>query len=185
MSAKRQELETIAADFVQRAGLHNLSFRTLANEVGVKSSSVHYYFPEKSALASALITNYSSQLRQRLKEIGESKGTLEEKLKQFIDIFEAVIDSGKLCLCGIMAAEVSTLDEDNRTLLTSYFVESEDWLNAQLEAERDQLYCDLDPSIIAKVVMSGLEGAILIDRVEGGKTRLQAQRIMINRLISG
>ena len=185
MSAKRQELETIAADFVQRSGLHNLSFRTLANEAGVKSSSVHYYFPEKSALASALITNYSEQFQQHLQEIEGSEETLIAKLGRFIDIFEGVIDSGKLCLCGIMAAEVSTLDDDNRALLARYFSDAESWLDAQLSADRDQIRCDLETSLLAQVMMSGLEGAILIDRVEGGKRRLQAQRTLINQLIGG
>ena len=83
MSQKRQELETIAADFVQRSGLHQLSFRTLADQAGVKSSSVHYYFPEKSHLATALIENYTTGLKQALDRIDQRKQSLEKKLKRF------------------------------------------------------------------------------------------------------
>jgi len=52
---KRQKLEEVAITAVQHGGLKSLSFRTLADEVGIKSSSVHYHFPEKSHLAKALI----------------------------------------------------------------------------------------------------------------------------------
>ena len=40
-----------AVTTVQKAGLSHLSFRTLASDAGIKSSSVHYYFPEKTDLA--------------------------------------------------------------------------------------------------------------------------------------
>jgi len=55
MTDKRTEIETAATEAVQRSGLNNVSFRTLADSVGVKSSSVHYYFAEKSDLANAII----------------------------------------------------------------------------------------------------------------------------------
>lgn len=183
MSEKRSKLEKVATDAVQRAGLHNISFRTLAEEVGVKSSSVHYYFPEKSHLASALIERYTEAFSEKLGAI--DKRTLEprKKLDAFIKIFEDVVKAEKLCLCGMMAAEVSTLDEHNRELLSTYFKQAEDWLSAVFEDHTEQLTSDIKPRQLARVVMSGLEGAILIDRVDNGRDRLRAQRELIRSLI--
>jgi len=59
MTDKRDHLQQLAQVHVQRGGLKGLSFRTLADEAGIKSSSVHYYFPEKADLAAALIERYA------------------------------------------------------------------------------------------------------------------------------
>ena len=40
---------------MQLGGFGGFSFRELAADVGVKSSSVHYHFPTKEALAAAVI----------------------------------------------------------------------------------------------------------------------------------
>ncbi|MBX2870043.1 MAG: TetR family transcriptional regulator [Acidiferrobacterales bacterium] len=183
MSKKRQELEAIAADFVQRSGLHNLSFRTLANEVGVKSSSVHYYFPEKSHLASALIENYTEALKESLDHIDARGQSLPKKLNGFIKIFEDVIKDNKLCLCGILAADVSTLDEPNRKLLAQYFSLAESWLSDLLSLHKKELKLPIEPVKLSKIILSGLEGAILLDGVDGGRERLKAQRDLIKSLI--
>ena len=182
MSDKRNELEQRAATTVQQIGLSNLSFRTLADDAGIKSSSVHYYFPEKTHLANAIINNYSLQFSQKLDDINKKNSTPLKKIESFIKIFEDVVNDDKLCLCGMMAAETANLHEDSRKLLTHYFTQSEDWLADVFKTAEQQLVLDIKPRQLARVVMSGLEGAILIDRVEGKTNRLRAQRELIRKL---
>ncbi len=43
-------------------GFSGFSFRELAAEVGVKSSSVHYHFPTKEKLAAAVIRRYTDEV---------------------------------------------------------------------------------------------------------------------------
>lgn len=182
MSEKRLKLEEVATDAVQRSGLHNLSFRTLADEVGVKSSSVHYYFPEKSHLAGALIEKYTLALEDRLNAINRRKLTPSKKLEAFVKIFEDVLKQEKFCLCGMMAAEIATLNEDNRALLNNYFRKTEDWLCTVFEENSERRIADIKPRQLARIVLSGLEGAILIDRVDGSRDKLRAQRELVNSL---
>jgi len=183
MSDKKAQLERAAIDSVQRNGLKDLSFRTLASEVGIKSASVHYHFPGKADLANSLIEKYSDEFGLLLKTIDSDQHGLKSKLDNFIDIFENVLKDGKLCLCGIMAAEVERLDAQSRELLERYFELSEVWLAIVLEAERDKLATDLTSKKLAKIILSGLEGAILLDRVDGGFTRLEAQRDLIHSFL--
>ena len=60
MSDKKTQLESAATNSIQRTGLKDLSFRRLADEVGIKSASVHYYFPGKADLANSLIEKYGT-----------------------------------------------------------------------------------------------------------------------------
>lgn len=184
MSDKRSELEALARDKVQRSGLRELSFRALADEAGVKSSSVHYYFPEKGDLTAALIDNYSKNFMQHLQRVFESKGGLRAKLMRFVDLFEEAAADDKLCLCGMLAAELSALDDECRSLLEAFFVNSESWLVRVLKEHKAEVASPLPPAKLAAVMMSGLEGALLLDRVHRAGGHLQAQRQLISSFAS-
>ncbi len=182
MSDKRTELKAVAAEAVQRSGLRALSFRTLAEAVGVKSSSVHYYFPEKADLARALIETYTQDFEGLLAAIDRRSLTPANKLEAFVKIFDDAVKADKLCLCGMLAAEVASLDEANRKLLHNYFQLLELWLSGLFKEHAQQLVSDLKPRVLARVVLSGLEGAMLIDRVDGGREHLKAQRALVRGL---
>lgn len=184
MSEKRLKLEEVATNAVQRSGLHNLSFRTLADEVGVKSSSVHYYFPEKSHLARALIEKYTVEFNDKLIAIDNKKLKPAKKLDAFIKIFEHVIKQDKFCLCGMMAAEVATLDDTNRQLLSDYFRQAENWLTTIFDETSENTTSSIKPRELARIVISGLEGAILLDRVDGERNHLRAQRKFLCNLMN-
>jgi TetR/AcrR family transcriptional regulator, transcriptional repressor for nem operon len=50
---------------MQRGGFGGFSFREIAADVGIKSSSVHYHFPTKEDLSAAVIrrwAEYTSEL---------------------------------------------------------------------------------------------------------------------------
>jgi len=47
---------------IRRNGFHGFSFRDLAEDVGIKSASVHYYFPTKADLGVSLMRNYQEQM---------------------------------------------------------------------------------------------------------------------------
>ena len=183
MSSKREQLEQEAVDAVQRSGLHSISFRTLADRVGIKSSSVHYYFPEKESLAGRLIENYTRDLEQELARISSATGSLRKRLEGFIRIFEDVQRDQKMCLCGMMAAEVENLGTGNRDLLQAYFQLAENWLHELLREHREALDSTQTPRNLARVITSGLEGALLLDRVSGGNDRMKAQRQAILGLV--
>ena len=179
MSDKRSELEALAADLVQRSGLRELSFRQLADLAGIKSSSVHYYFPEKGDLTAVLISSYSAAFAQQLQALTHSQTSLHGKLMAFVDLFEAAARDNKFCLCGMLAAELAALDERSRSLLEGFFQHSEDWLTDLLSQHPGELGSPLAPRQLAAVFMSGLEGALLLDRVQANGQHLQAQRQLI------
>lgn len=49
---------TVAQDLLQRKGFNGFSYRDLAAEIGIKTSSIHYHFPTKDDLALNLVRNY-------------------------------------------------------------------------------------------------------------------------------
>ena len=58
MGNSQKKILDVATRMVREGGYNHFSFREIANEVGIKSSSVHYYFPTKADLGAALVTNF-------------------------------------------------------------------------------------------------------------------------------
>ena len=54
LSKTLDKLMDAAENSVRMRGYHAVSFRDLADELGIKSSSVHHYFPRKEDLAVAV-----------------------------------------------------------------------------------------------------------------------------------
>jgi TetR/AcrR family transcriptional repressor of nem operon len=72
---------------VQDRGYGGLSFRELAKDVGIKSASIHHYFPTKGKLGSALAVRYTSDFLEYLD--GLLAEGLDQKacIRKYTDVF--------------------------------------------------------------------------------------------------
>lgn len=183
MSNKREQLEQAATDAIKKDGLRGISFRTLADEVGVKSASVHYHFPTKADLAEAVVHRYTGQFATALEEIERAESGLLPKLEALVGLFEDTFAADDFCLCGMLAAELTALDDTTRAALNRFFGGTEAWLARQFEAHAEELASDLPPATLAAVFVSGLEGALLLDRTKAQDDRLGAYRDFARSLV--
>jgi TetR/AcrR family transcriptional repressor of nem operon len=181
MTDKRAEIEAAATRAIRQGGYNSLSFRTLAAEVGVKSSSVHYHFPNKAALAQALVEGYTATLAARLSTIRSTHDSAGKRLNAFVDIFADGLKEEGFCLCGMLSAEVNAMDDATRQTLGSFFDVCEQWLERELREQPQAL--PVAPRALARLIMSGLEGANLIDRVDGRRERTEAWRRYLDALL--
>ena len=183
MTDNRTRLINAAQNAVQRSGLKGLSFRTLADEIGIKSSSVHYYFPEKADLAQTLIERYTVSLFETLSRISNQATNLRGKVKAFIAIFEEVGLQNKVCLCVMLAAELESLSNKNKLALQSFFHDMELWLVSMFNAYPSELETSLSSAELARAMISGLEGALLTDRVAGNTHCMSAQKTLFLSMV--
>ncbi len=183
MSSKIR-LESAATEAVQKNGLKSLSFRTLGAEVGVKSSSVHYHFPEKSDLAQALIDRYRTGLCSDLKHLSANSESAYSAIAEFVGVFIGYCNEGKLCLGAMLASESELLTQANRESLTGVFNEMQVWLTDEFERGRDELTVDLPSRTLAHCLLSSLEGAHLIARNERSDDQLLSVKMLLDSWFS-
>ena len=81
-----------------------------------------------------------------------------------------------MCLCGILAAEYQTLPDAMREAITRFFENNENWLTDVLACGQNDgsLSIDGPPRDTAQMIVSGLEGAMLVARTQGGLTQFRA-----------
>ncbi|MBA4043134.1 MAG: TetR/AcrR family transcriptional regulator [Erythrobacter sp.] len=89
------------------AGYNGFSFRDLANDVGIKSASVHYHFPTKGDLAHELMERY----RIRALETLGSPEDPDEALRKLTALFRAAATGQEMCLCGALGVSSAALPE--------------------------------------------------------------------------
>ena len=152
----REHLLQAAEKRVRASGFADMSFRDLANDVGVKSASVHYHFPKKSDLGEALIDAYTLRFKAALDEIDTDNPVAA--IGEYIALYDqALVLDQSICLCGILGAESIGLPPTMTQKTSEFFSMNHEWL-AQLFAKH---YPKLDKSF-ANFVVASLEGAMVV-----------------------
>jgi len=115
---------------IRLRGYHAVSFRELANTLGIKSASVHYYFRQKEDLGIALVKRY----RERFFENLDSRaGNYENPVRAFIDVYrEALNSTDRICLCGMLGSESSGLPQSLSDEVSAFFRANIDWVAKNL-----------------------------------------------------
>lgn len=184
MSRKSAETETRILDLAERMirenGYNGFSFREIASGVGVKSSSVHYYFPAKSDLGVKVARRYADRFLAKLEQGGGAAGDAAAVLSRIQEAFASALgEDGRMCLCGVLAAESAGLPEEVAAEARAFFNRTAAWLSDNLEKTdwgRGKSRQEVEDQSLA--VLAQLEGGLLIARVHNqpalfGKIRPQ------------
>lgn len=154
----------------QTRGFNGFSYADIAAELNVTTASIHYHFSSKAELGATLINRYTAGFLGALAAIDVSGGSARDRLQDYARIYEDVLASNRLCLCGMLAAEYETLPEAMQDKLVEFFKKNEDWVATLLRGGREQgeLGFSGDPRKSASALVSALEGAMLVARAYGG-----------------
>lgn len=169
----REQILDAASRLVQTRGFHAFSYADIALEVGIRKASIHYYFPSKTDLGTALVARYRETIARKAAQIVSQTPGADEQLQRYAQIFRDILrgagpdNTGRICLCGTLAAEWQGLPEAVRAQVQLFFVENEAWLAERLEAGRARGALSFHgPSALqASAFLAGLEGALLSARV--------------------
>jgi TetR/AcrR family transcriptional regulator, transcriptional repressor for nem operon len=142
---------------IRKAGYSGFSFREIAADVGVKSASVYYHFPSKSALAAAVARRYNSRA---IEAAAAAVAAGQSVTGAWRSVFRsALADGAQMCLCGSLGATVGDLAPDVAQEVRQFFDASiESLVAGGLTVER------------ALQVLATLEGAILMASAQSDPT---------------
>lgn len=175
----------VAERLAQRRGFNGFSYADVAAELQITTASLHYHFAGKAELGRAMLTRYADRFAQALAGIEARLPDAPERLVAYADLYAAVLRERRLCLCGMLAAEYQTLPKPMRESVIHFFDDNERWLTTILEAGRaaGQVRFAGSPRDAARMIVCGLEGAMLLARPYGDIARFQsAARLLLSGL---
>ncbi|MGC9199195.1 MAG: TetR/AcrR family transcriptional regulator [Acidobacteriaceae bacterium] len=153
MSDKREELMDAAESRIRSNGYDGFSFRELAAAAGIKSSSVHYYFPTKADLGAAVARRYTDRFFATLPVAPK------DPVKALHEAFVRAIRSDKqACLCGVLGSVSGSLPSPVGAEAKRFFERAMEYLlegrkrRAASGAERDWAF----------QVVAQLEGGMML-----------------------
>jgi TetR/AcrR family transcriptional regulator, transcriptional repressor for nem operon len=166
----------VAEQLVQVRGFNGFSYANVAAELGITKAALHYHFAGKADLGAALISRYATRFARSLASIDAAGGGARARLAGYADLYGQVLSNRKMCLCGMLAAEYQTLPQPMQDAVISFFNASETWLEGVLELGRDDGSLQFSGSAAdtARMIIGGLEGAMLVARPYGDVGRFKA-----------
>jgi TetR/AcrR family transcriptional repressor of nem operon len=166
----------VAEHLLQTRGFNGFSYADIAAELGISKAALHYHFAGKADLGRALIARYAIRFADELAKLGVADTPASAKLAAYADLYLQVLSDDKMCLCGILAAEYPTLPEPMQVAVVGFFDQNETWLEGILELGRrdGSLRFAGSASDTARLILAGLEGAMLVARPYPGTARFEA-----------
>ncbi len=165
-----------AERLVQVRGFNGFSYADVAAELEITKASLHYHFAGKAELGEALIERYAARFSEALTQIETSPIDAPSKLDAYAKLYADVLRAKRMCLCGMLAAEYRTLPKPMQNAVIRFFDENETWLEAVLiqGQEEGALAFAGSASDAARMIVSALEGAMLVSRPYADPARFQA-----------
>ncbi|MCZ8041750.1 MAG: TetR/AcrR family transcriptional regulator [Beijerinckiaceae bacterium] len=154
-TSAREQILDAAEKRARMTGYHGFSFRDVADDVGIKSSSVHYHFPTKGDLCEALARRYTVRAVDRLgdpRSLAPGEGP-ERVAALFRD---ALLIEDRMCLCGLFGSQRDALPTQVATTVAAFFQMILDYLDAAPKASRG--------SQNSAALLARLEGALILAR---------------------
>lgn len=150
----------VAERMTQTRGYNGFSYLDIADEIGIKTSSIHYHFKNKDDLAIALVNRTIDDHSQGFDNIEKSINLPQKRLQAVIDYFKGYVKEQRFCLCGMMALELLTVSPKVIELVNIYFKNFENWLAKQYKAMGKT-----NSKALAISFLSALEGSLLFARL--------------------
>jgi TetR/AcrR family transcriptional regulator, transcriptional repressor for nem operon len=156
----------VAERLVQVRGFNGFSYADVAAELKITKAALHYHFAGKAELGEALVTRYAARFADALAAVEARTTEAAARLDGFADLYLDVLRGHRMCLCGMMAAEYETLALPMQEAVVRFFEQTERWVACVLEQGRRKgtLAFIGPPAEMARVIVSGLEGAMLVAR---------------------
>ena len=161
---------------VMTEGFNAFSYKDLQNEVGVKTSSIHYYFPTKQDLAAALVERHNENLWKKFEKIEADAQRGLDKIKALGDLFISIAAQGKFCLCGMLTSDLLSMSPEGTKALKDFFHDTERWLADAIRQgiEEGDIRKTVPPKEAAANFLATLEGGILIARARKGEAYMKS-----------
>lgn len=155
--------------YTQTRGFNAFSYKDIQRDVGIKTSSIHYYFPTKHELARVMAERYTLQFRKQLTDSEAHHTRAIKRIEDLIQIYLSTAEQGKFCLCGMLASDIAALPKAVHHELGKFFSLVEDWLASTISLAQDQgdIKKSVNCTTAAAHFLATLEGGMLVARAHG------------------
>ena len=171
----RTQIMQHAQRLVQERGYNGFSYRDISALIGIKTSSIHYYFPQKEDLLLAVVQQYHARWQAAVHAIDTSLSA-DAKLRAYVEMHrQTFCNTERICLAAALAAELASLPTDVRRAVQDIYRANEEWLAQVLEqgAREGSLRVPGDVGTAARSMFAALQGSLVTARLFNNSNRIK------------
>ena len=172
-----ERIMDVAQEMVQTRGYHAFSYRDISERIGIKTASIHYYYPSKPDLAKALLERIRGMFEEALDAIDAEGGDAKTRLRKFTKIFlDTYGDDGRLCPFCMIATSQETIPEAVQDEVRLFWLKGEQWVRNILDEGINSGEIEIKDSdqLMSRMMVSSLEGAMVVAKAFDDRARLEA-----------
>ena len=176
-SETAQQILDLAEALIQTRGYSAFSYQDIADRLGIRKASIHYHFPSKTDLGTAVVDRYAARFGDALAAIAADQSQASMAMLDFYvePYLEFANTPDKICLCGALAGEILALPPEFRSRVDGFFRTHQAWLTDILKrgAARGEFKLTAPAAKLARFMFAALQGALLVQRTTGEVTELR------------
>jgi TetR/AcrR family transcriptional regulator, transcriptional repressor for nem operon len=182
----RERIIAKAAELFNQRGLEGTSLADLMEATGLEKGGIYRHFSSKEAVAAeAFDYAWDAAFQERVRDLDNIPGSVD-RLKQLIANFverRSTIPGG----CPLLNTAIES-DDGNPVLRERARQALRKWQNLLISLitdgiQRREIKRGVDPNGLAMVIISSLEGALVISRLERNRDALMATRSYLERYL--
>jgi TetR/AcrR family transcriptional regulator, transcriptional repressor for nem operon len=179
----RERIIVKAAELFNQRGLEGTSMADLMEATGLEKGGIYRHFPSKEAVAAeAFDYAWEEAFQERVRDLGsisESVDRLKHLIANFVER-RSSIPGG----CPLLNTAVDS-DDGNRVLRERARQALDKWQNLLISIINEgiqwrEIRSGVDPHGLATLIISSLEGALMISRLERNRDALVAARLHLD-----
>ncbi|NIP38179.1 MAG: TetR/AcrR family transcriptional regulator [Candidatus Dadabacteria bacterium] len=182
-----KKIVDLSTSLFRQAGYKAFSYRDLAKAIGIKTSSIHYYFPTKDDLALVIVKQHRNETAGNREAINsrsqDPKARLEMYLDSYIDTFKKDDNIG---FCTMLASDSDNLPQIVNEEVKKLFLDDINWITGVIEAgDRKNIFqIDQNPKDVAEIIFSFLQGAAVNSNTLGDEKILDNASDVIKKMLA-
>ncbi|MBN2350075.1 MAG: TetR/AcrR family transcriptional regulator [Bacteroidales bacterium] len=147
----KDEIINLADSLIRDKGYNAFSFNDISKAIGIKTSSIHYYFPTKSDLGISVIKEQSKRFNILIKELADKSP--EVKLEEFFNMYAQIKSDNKICLVGSLATDFNTIDKTVKNELKKFAEQILNWVTEILTEGKEKNIFSFQVNVRTKAIM--------------------------------
>lgn len=186
----REKIIESATDLIHLKGYNSTTVDDILSATGAKKSNFYYHFKSKEEMALVALEERMEKFSTEVLDDTLKNKSLspKDKLRLFYESiveYQRNMNCTKGCPFGNLATEMSDLNEAFRTRLSKFFQMWENLLKHCLAegAESGDFKSDINPKQLASLILSHLEGAIMLTKTHKTLEPLSQGTLTILNLI--
>jgi TetR/AcrR family transcriptional repressor of nem operon len=164
----------LGREYLQTLGFSGFSFQTIADTLGIKKASLHYYFASKEEMGLALLNGYEESHKAWALKIQElpSKTKLEKMVKGFKSLSSK---NHMICPVGSFTSDFHSTTPKMKKKIRQFHFLVRDWLMETIDQGKKEgtIRQSLDTEVAADLFLATLQGGVQLARIRGEQKSLE------------